>query len=71
MTGHCKFQTCDYMFEAKEAPFLHPPTSTVLASTTLLRTHHHSHPSLYIPCTWVTGFVFVFLTLEFGTDRLF
>jgi hypothetical protein len=52
------------------SPF-HPPTSTLFACSMLLRTHHHSHTSLYIPCTAVNGSLFGFFTIEDGTDRSF
>jgi hypothetical protein len=47
----------------------HFPT-TLLAGTTLLRTFHRPHFSLYKHRIGTAGFLFGFLKLEAGTDRL-
>ena len=47
-----------------------PPSSTLSSGTTLLRTYHRPHSSLYNPPTRVTGFLLGYLISEEGTDRL-
>jgi len=44
--------------------------STLLAGTTLLRTYHRPHSSLYKICIGTAGFLFGFLTKEAAADRL-
>ena len=48
-----------------------PLASTLLAGNNmLLRTYHHPHSSLYKSCARMTGFLFILLALEVGTNRL-
>ena len=47
-----------------------PLASALLTGTTLLRTYHHPHSSLYKLRIGRAGFLFGLLTLEDGTDRL-
>jgi hypothetical protein len=54
----------------RSPPSLPTLASTLLAGTTLLRTYNCPHSALYELCIGTAGFLFGFLTIEEGTDRL-
>jgi hypothetical protein len=60
-------QSCTFYYTPPPSQLLPP---TLLSGTTLLRTYHCPHYSLYTLCSWTASFPFGFLILEYGTKML-